>query len=235
MNKQLLFLYLVGLIYLSCAQNAINTPVAQNAANADGESETIVFSESESENIIFDMEDYCQEGWGPDLNNTCRPCPTGCKTCDPMLICTLCLDNYFYSEWGLCGMAANCSDSNCALCYPNGKCIECNINFFVKSDSTCGACATNCEACINYDTCFFCSDNYTLILDGKCGLTSQISTACQNNCAACIGSTCLQCQTGWQFDTTNGCTIQSVTAPTNTTSNTTSNTTASLPGSEGTR
>ena len=133
----------------------------------------------------------CKDGYSIDFNYKCIDSNSVVPGCKQLVYgttrCALCYDYYFRNNEGACD---NCID-RCETCFDSHTCIECEKNYFLKSDST---------ECISYDAlvncteklhsgCGKCIDGY-FVQDQycvKCEEKTENCELCQNNgnCKSC--------------------------------------------------
>ena len=93
----------------------------------------------------------CQPGRYPDNSTvSCKPCLTGCQTCDNATSCTQCmLGQVLVNTGGVKTCAGSCgagtySDatntcqnciSGCTVCADNHTCIQCSLGYFLVQDT----------------------------------------------------------------------------------------------------
>jgi len=117
---------------------------------------------------------------------------SGCAVCSNTnnSICASCLPTYYANGTTQC-LPNNCSISNCYLCLQNNVCSQCVSGFILTGTSVSTmACVairtniTNCQGQIQY--CSMCVINYV-----------------NNNPSSANQKYCVQCQDGFEFDSTN--------------------------------
>ena len=153
----------------------------------------------------------CKDGYSLDFSYNCLDSISivpGCKQLvQGTTQCALCYSYYYRNNEGLCN---NCIDK-CKTCFDSTKCIQCDDNYFLTSDSS---------GCLSYDKllhctdkkhkgCEKCEDGY-FVENQYCSTCSSKTTHCKlcdkyGSCTTCEKNYVLDSHQCVHYQTISGC------------------------------
>ena len=162
------------------------------------------------ENGICVKTQYCSESKFLE----CRKCMPGyylsnnfmcsriefCDTIDKYsLVCLTCKGNYYLDTKDY-KCRSSLEDGPYKFCQKviNGKCVQCNYNYFLSENSICTP-SKICEEAEN-GQCIICPENYHL---GKDNICTNVE-----NCIYSESGLCVECEDGYYYDRKNGTCIE---------------------------
>lgn len=141
-------------------------------------------------------------------------CYSGCQYCNgsSQADCISCSPPFIFSSAGQCycpSSAVLTSPTVCISCdslYMNclscntTTCLSCKNNLIINSDLTCinaTSCVRDCQICdfVDPTVCLVCQNDFFLLNTSYC-------QKCESNCLQCTATVCLECDAGYQVNST---------------------------------
>jgi hypothetical protein len=107
-------------------------------------------------------------------SGTCRACPSNCRTCSSITVCTVC-NVGFYILGGACSPIST-TVTNCVTYSSSTACSACDSGFYLSSN-VCYPCSLLCSGCdgTHFGRCSSCNSNAALF-NRMCLITNFPST-----------------------------------------------------------